>query len=360
VTTGVSFFGGGDSVFRTDEPRYAIAHADAVDEVGVRAFVAVGPCRPPFPWRYATLDRGERREAMISFEQQLLTIETLLRDRHLKNGSRVAFSTSLPVHREDENNAFALANVEMIRAQSRTLRELGRRYGVNFTQDGHRSGSLAIAHEFGLLGPDAYTSHNVDLTERDIAVVKETGTKIIHNPSAVMSIRGRCPVPELIDEGVTVALGSDGTAPDRSFDMFRHMFQCMHYHRRHFRDASILPPGKVLEMVTIDAAAALGMAREIGSLEKGKRADVILVDMAKPHLYPLNMPVYRLVCFANGADVDTVIVDGRVLMEKRRVLSVDVMSVLDQAQGATEEALARSNLAHLTATPANLWRKSRY
>ena len=70
-----------------------------------------------------------------------------------------------------------------------------------------------------------------------------------------MSIRGRCPVPELIDAGVTVALGSDGIAPDRSYDMFRHMFQCMHYHRRHFRDAGVLPHGKVLEMVTIDARA---------------------------------------------------------------------------------------------------------
>src|SRR5437762_13659266 len=99
--------------------------------------------------------------------------------------------------------------------------------------------------------------------------------------------------------------------------MFRHMFQCMHYHRRHFRDARILPQGKVLEMVTIDAARALGLDRELGSLEAGKKADVILVDLFKPHLMPLNMPVYRIASFANGADVDTVIVDGRVLMEGR-------------------------------------------
>ncbi|MBM3522223.1 MAG: amidohydrolase family protein, partial [Alphaproteobacteria bacterium] len=140
----------------------------------------------------------------------------------------------------------------------------------------------------------------------------------------------------------------------------RHMFQCMHYHRRHFRDASILPPGKVLEMVTIDAARALGLEKEIGSLEPGKKADIVLVDMVKPHLYPLNMPVYRLVCFANGADVDTVIVDGRVLMQKRRVTSVDEMRVLDEAQKAIEDTLVRTGLGHLTKTPDRFWGVSRY
>lgn len=359
VTTGVSLLGGGDSVYRTDEPRYGIAHADAVDDVGIRAFVAIGPCRPPYPRTYAALDRGGRRELMVGFEQHLETIETLLRDRHRKKTGRIHFSTSMPVH-SDEVDDWTKANADMIKAQSRTVRELGRRYGATFTQDGHKRGSLAIAHEFGLLGPDAYMSHNIDLTERDMAVVKETDTRIVHNPSAVMSIRGRCPVPELIDMGVTVALGSDGTAPDRSFDMFRHMFQCMHYHRRHFRDAGILPPGKVLEMVTIDAAKALGMDREIGSLEPGKKADIVLVDMVKPHLYPLNMPVYRLVCFANGADVDTVLVDGNVLMEKRRVLSVDERTVLDEAQQAAEDILARTGLGHLTKTPERFWGVSRY
>ena len=76
---------------------------------------------------------------------------------------------------------------------------------------------------------------------------------------------GRCPVPELLDEGIRVVIGSDGAAPDRGFDMFRHMSQCMHYHRRHFEDTTILPPGKVLEMVTIDAAEALGLGSELGS-----------------------------------------------------------------------------------------------
>ena len=175
-----------------------------------------------------------------------------------------------------------------------------------------------------------------------------------------MSIRGRCPVPELIDAGVTVALGSDGTAPDRSYDMFRHMFQCMHYHRRHFRDAGVLPHGKVLEMVTIDAARALGLEHEIGSLEAGKKADIILVDLFKPHMMPLNMPVYRVTSFASGSDVVTTIVNGQVLMEDGKVSRVDEAEVMERAQAATDLMLERTGLRHLLTPPDTLWKVAHY
>lgn len=167
-------------------------------------------------------------------------------------------------------------------------------------------------------------------------------------------------MPELIDAGVTVALGSDGIAPDRSYDMFRHMFQCMHYHRRHFRDAGVLPHGKVLEMVTIDAARALGLERDLGSLETGKKADIILVDLFKPHLMPLNMPVYRVTCFANGADVCTTIVNGRILMEDRQVTTVDETEIMERAQIAADRMLERTGLQPLLAPPATLWRTAHY
>jgi cytosine/adenosine deaminase-related metal-dependent hydrolase len=142
--------------------------------------------------------------------------------------------------------------------------------------------------------------------------------------------------------------------------MFRHMQQCMHYHRRHFRDPGVIPPGKALEMVTVDAATALGMEREIGSLETGKKADIILVDLHKPHLVPMHMPLYRVVYYANGNDVDTVIVDGRVLMRARKVLSVDETTIMDSAHREAERALKRAKLQHLTNMPESVWRQSHY
>jgi cytosine/adenosine deaminase-related metal-dependent hydrolase len=120
-----------------------------------------------------------------------------------------------------------------------------------------------------------------------------------------------------------------------------------------------MPPGKVLEMATIDAARALGLEQELGSLEPGKKADLILIDMFKPHLYPLNMPVHRVTYFANGNDVDTVIVNGQVLMENRIVKTVDEASVLERAQKAAEEAMERTNLGHLLAIPEKFWGASR-
>ena len=174
------------------------------------------------------------------------------------------------------------------------------------------------------------------------------------------SMTARCPVPELMDAGVKVMLGSDASAPDRSFDMFRHMFQCMRYQRRHFRDSRVLPPGKVLEMVTVDAAHALGLGNELGSLEPGKRADVVIVDAFRPHMYPLNMEVDRVAYYANGNDVDTVIVDGEVLMEDRVVKTVDEAEVLETAQEEAEATIDRNDLRHLLDYTDRYWGHSRY
>jgi cytosine/adenosine deaminase-related metal-dependent hydrolase len=232
---------------------------------------------------------------------------------------------------------------------------MAREAGLVFTQDGHRRGSVAYADEMGILGPHALLSHSIDLTDEEIAICARTDTKIAHNPSAIASVLGRCPATELMAAGVTVGLGSDATAPDRSADMFRHMQQAMHYHRRHFRDPSWLPPGKVLEMCTIDGARALGMEDDIGSLEVGKKADIVLVDMRRPHLYPANMHVSHVVNFANGNDVRDVICDGRVLMRDRVVVTVDMDAVLDAAQRETDLMLDRGGLRWQLETPETFW-----
>jgi 5-methylthioadenosine/S-adenosylhomocysteine deaminase len=359
TTTGVCLFGGGDSIMRVDEPRYAMRHCDAIAETGTRSFLAVGPSRPPAPRVYASWDGDQRTDRAVSFAQMFETCEEVIQTQHGRAEGRVNICVTLPVYHPDhapEQLEFA----ELFHAQAAQYMDLTQRHGLVFTQDGHRTGSLKLAEGMGLLGERSFMSHSIDLNAEDIAACAASDTRIVHNPSAIMSIRGRCPVPELLDAGVTVALGSDGIAPDRSYDMFRHMFQAMHYHRRHFRDAGVLPHGKVLEMVTIDAAKTLGLAHEIGSIELGKKADIILVDLFKPHLMPLNMPVYRVTAFANGADVTTTIVNGRVLMERGQVNTVNEAEVMEAAQRATEVMIERTGLQHLLTSPENLWRVSHY
>ena len=358
VTTGLSLLGGGDSIMRVDTPAHGDAHCAGVAEIGIRTVMAVGPTRPPHPRVYADWPGGVRREYPVSFEQQLETMQALIERWHGAEDGRIGVATLMPVYREAVHEPSAVAVIER---QGRAVRELGRRHGTLFHQDGHRSGSLEMAGRmFDLLGADALMSHCTDLTEGDIDAVAGSGTKIVHNPSAIASVRGYCPVPALLDRGVTVCIGSDGTAPDRSTDMFRHMFQCMRLHQREHRDERLMPPGKVLEMVTIDAARALGMDGRVGSLEVGKQADVITVDLRKPHLAPANMPVWRVVCFANGQDVDTVVVDGRVLMEGRRVPHVDVADVLAAAEAETAAMLARTGFGPMLAEPATLWGRARH
>jgi 5-methylthioadenosine/S-adenosylhomocysteine deaminase len=359
VTCGVSLLGGGDSIMRVDDARYARAHCDAFDAAGLRSVLAVGPSKPPTPRRYRTWSDSGFTDADIGLETMLNVCEQIVREQHARAGGRIQVAVCVPVY-APMHDAAQRALEPQFQALSRACAELAARHGLGLTQDGHRAGTIAQAAALGLLGPRAYLSHSIDLTEDDIAAAHAAGAHIVHNPSAVMAIKGRCPVPELIERGVNVVIGSDGSAPDRGYDMFRHMFQAMHYQRRHFRDPDVLPHGKALEMVTIDAAHALGLQHEIGSLEVGKQADIVLVDLFKPHLMPLNMPVLRVTCFANAADVDTTIVAGRVLMQGRRVTHLDETQVLEQAQTACERMLARSGLAALTADPARLWGASHY
>ncbi|XWN31323.1 MAG: amidohydrolase family protein [Devosia sp.] len=361
VTTGVSLLGGGDSVMRTDRREHGDAHLDAVAELGIRVQMAVGPTRPPFPWTYAAWNGTEQSTYTVTFDEQIATCEDLIRSRHGREGRRLNIAMLSPTLRREHLDGASSEMLTLLIDQARAASNVARENGLVFTQDGHKTGTATFAAEaLGILGPEALLSHATDFSDEEIAICADKGVKIAHNPSAVASIMGRCRVVEMLEAGVVVGLGSDGTAPDRSGDMFRHMQQCMHYHRRHFRDSSVLPPGKVLEMATIDAAHALLMEDIVGSLEVGKKADVILVDLKKPHLYPPNMPLYRIVCFANGADVDTTIVDGRILMQGRKVLSVDEGAVLENAARATEIMLERTGFSDLLDTPETFFGATRY
>lgn len=340
VTTGVSLLGGGDSVQRVDDPAHCDAHCDGVREVGIRAIVALGPTRPPFPRPYVGTDGVERP---VSFEQQLDTITACIANWHGRDGIRV--STLMPVYREARHDPAKVAEIER---QGRLVKEAGAKHGTLFHQDGHRQGSIEMAERmFGLMGPDAFLSHCTDLTDADIDTLRRTGASVVHNPSAIAAVRGYCPAPKMMEAGITVMIGSDATAPDRSGDMFRHMFQCIRYHQRHFRDEGMMTPGKALEMVTVDAAKGLGLAHEIGSLEPGKLADVITVDLTAPHMAPANMPVSRVVYFASGHDVRDVVVGGRVLLRDGAAPHLDPAAIIAAAQRETEAMLDRAKLRHM-------------
>lgn len=330
VTTAVTLLGGGADILRTDTPEAGDAHCAATRASGLRTILAVGPGRLPFPRLF-----GPHRRA-VGFADQMGVCEDLIarHDDVLSRGTGVALS--LPVYTADH----MIEDAPAIRSMSQDIRDLQDRTGVLFTQDGHRTDTIALAAELGLLSARAALSHSVDLSAADFDALVSTGTAIVHNPSAIMSILGRCPVPELIDAGVTVCLGSDAGAPDRGFDMFRHMAQAMHYHRRHFRDPNVLPEGKVLEMCTIDAARALGLEEEIGSLEVGKKADIVCLNGHRAHLWPPVMALNRVTHYANAADVSIVVVNGRLLLDDSVPLLVSPDDILAEAEAEADRAFS--------------------
>ncbi|MCZ6891924.1 MAG: amidohydrolase family protein [Chloroflexi bacterium] len=360
TTCGLSNLGGGTMVMRADDPVYGDRHCQAIQEVGIREFMAVGPSNPPYPRKYARWDGDKRTDSMIGVEKNMETTETLIQRWDKQGDGRIHVSVMSPTI-NPARSPYKGMPLDELKAKAKAASDLARKYGVIHTQDGHDTGTVKFAHEqLGILGPDVLLSHSTGLTDEEIRICAETDTKIAHNPSSGNSYPSRCPVPKLLDAGVTVALGSDGAGPDMNYDMFRHMYMSMRQHRAENRDGTYMPPGKVLEMATIDAANAFGLGDEIGSLETGKKADVILVDMDKPHLYPMNMPVHRLVSFASGHDVDTVIVDGKLLMQNRVVTSVDEAEVLQRAQRATEAMLDRTGFHARLDIQEGFWGHSKY
>ena len=347
VTCGVSVMG---SMPRSDDPRIGINHARAYGEVGVREIVCVGPCAPPWPHPVSTWDQGVREEKLVTFDEVMAGAEAVIESCHHAADDRIrAFITPFTIVTSVDPSSptpsdLATALTEHDRLQSRRVREIAARYKTRIHSDAFAGMVRMVAQDdWALLGPDVHIQHLRGISLDEVQILAETGTHATHAASSNQA-NGRCPVPELMQAGVNVAITTDGTSPKVSFDLFQAMRRAQMVHQLMSRDMFLLPPGKLLEMVTIDAAKALGWDDEIGSLEAGKKADVIVVDLRQPHLTPNFMVVHRLIYEAVGNDVETVIVDGRVLMRGRKVLTVDEGGALDLGQEEALKLIERAGL----------------
>ncbi|HTM06772.1 MAG TPA: amidohydrolase [Verrucomicrobiae bacterium] len=212
-----------------------------------------------------------------------------------------------------------------------------------------RTGHTVIEHmkTLGVLGDHWYLIHMAVLTDDELKMLKDNDCRVIHVPGATLhGAYGSATVgkfPELIDMGVTVALGCDSSAANNSLDMFRAMYEAATVHKEARIIPDLIAPEKAVEMATIDGARAVHWEKEIGSLEKGKKADVIIVDTKRSNWVPLHdfSLVPTLVYSGEGADVETSIIDGRVIMEKRKIKTVNVKTILRRAQRATEKLLKK-------------------
>jgi cytosine/adenosine deaminase-related metal-dependent hydrolase len=188
------------------------------------------------------------------------------------------------------------------------------------------------AESVGLLGPKTVLVHMVWLARADIDKLAETRTSVSHNPSSNSKLAsGVCKVPQMLASGVNVALGCDGGPSNNDYDLVREMKLAAIIHKAVTNNPLIVPAETVLEMATINGARALGLEQEIGSLEAGKKADLVVIDLNRLHTTPSPNPISSLVYAATGAEVDTVVVDGRIVVEHGQLLTMDENEVMEQA-----------------------------
>ena len=176
-------------------------------------------------------------------------------------------------------------------------------------------------------------AHGVWVSADDVAILRRRGVGVSHNPESNMKLAsGTAPVPAYLEAGVDVGLGTDGAASNNDLDMFEAMRLASLLHKLQSGDPTTIDAVTALALATIGGARAIGLESIIGSLEPGKRADIIVVSMTAPRQTPMYDPISHLVYTTRGDDVHMTIVNGRVLMRERRVLSLDEAAVLAEAR----------------------------
>jgi len=159
------------------------------------------------------------------------------------------------------------------------------------------------------------------------------GVKVIHNPESNMKLAsGVAPVPEMIARGITVGLGTDGCASNNNLDLFTEMDTAAKLHKVHNMDTTVMDAVTVFRMATIEGAKALGLDQYVGSLEVGKKADIIILDTCKPHLTPLFNPFSHIVYAARGNDVSHTLINGKIVMENRRVKTFSLPDIFQKVE----------------------------
>jgi len=190
----------------------------------------------------------------------------------------------------------------------------------------------------GLIDKGLIAAHAIHLDEREISCIFEKGVKIVHVPESNMKLcAGPAPVRDMVNEGLTVGLGTDGCSSNNNLDLFCEMDTAAKLSKVYDLDPVGLDANTVIKMATCWGASVLGLEKEIGTLEPGKRADIIVVDTHQPHLCPVYDPLSAIVYSANGADVKDVIVNGKVLMKNREFTTLDPVEIMEKVKAISSK-----------------------
>ena len=214
--------------------------------------------------------------------------------------------------------------------------------------------SVQHLHALGVIKSDFLIAHALTINEKDIGLIAEAGSGIAHCPQSLGKL-GAYPFPPAdvwMKAGINVGIGTDGVASNNNLDLFEEMRFASLTRKLFARHGRALPANQVIRMATIMGARAMGLGDMIGSIEVGKRADIIMLDIQKPHLSPFHNIPGLLAYSALGSDVDTVIVDGKVLMQKRQFATLDIEEIMKKVQLAFKDLLKKAGWNYSLSTPS--------
>ena len=309
-----------DMYFLTDEI------AKAVQKTGMRGFLSLPIVESKFLTRHK--DRITMAEKFIKkwrgqsrihpsvgpHSIYLCSGETLQKSEELSK----KYSTVLHIH---------------VSETEKEVKDSKRKYG---------SSPVFYLKRLGVLSPRMIAAHSIWISEQEIKVMAKFGVNVAHCPISNMKLAsGLAPVYQMIRNGVNVGLGTDSVASNNNLNLFEEIKISALLQKMKHKNSKIVNAQEVLDMATVNGARALGMKNKLGSVEKGMLADLITIDISKPHLYPVHDIVSHLVYSANGADVNDTVVDGEIVMKDRKIMNVDEMETIHRFESQVQNLFSR-------------------
>jgi 5-methylthioadenosine/S-adenosylhomocysteine deaminase len=319
----------------TPEENEAKAFADA----GLRGVIG----HVCFSWR-----KNEDREALEDLAKNWHNkADGLIRvsvDPHAPYSVDSEYMKELKVIREELNNKYGFEKAPIIchihaAETSDEMEKIRKAFKIQF-----KNGVMAYLDSLGVLDERLIAAHCVALTDKDMAIIKKRNVKVSHNPISNLKLAsGISPVPKMLKKGITVSLGTDSPCSNNTADMFEIMKTTAIIHKGINKNPTVMPAEQVLEMATIEGAKALSWENEIGSIEVGKKADLSIISLKRPHLCPLYSEASHLVYTAKASDVETVIINGRIVMENGKLTMLNIEKVMDMVEKAKNNLLSKLN-----------------
>jgi cytosine/adenosine deaminase-related metal-dependent hydrolase len=374
TTTGLTVLGGTPA--RADDPAYADAHIRGVLSVGIRDMLSIGPPdtfidHVPRPWIGVDWRTGAAVPRPFTHEQCMEVAADVVARWNGTHDGRIRVCIHPPyllgrfaphprvryTYRDDDT--------PVLIAKAEEMRAFADRWHVLIHTHAFK-GSFAWAWSalgsrlYDIVGRDVVFAHANGLTREEVELLARSDAAVTCVATTDENVHyGLCPVVDLLAAGVRVGIATDGSAPNMNLNLWKDIHRTMLVHRIAANDPTVLPVGRALRMVTIEAAQAIGWDHEIGSLEPGKKADVITVNLRQPHLVPRAHIPQLLGYYAEGGDVANVIANGRVVMRDRTVLTVDLDETIAWAEREADAAFRRVDISEYLAQPEGYWRGHR-